>query len=94
MKTIAFLVFILAGPFCLAAPPERASEQGELAPLIAEGAGKIEVGDFPLDLRTETSTHDAELFCLGDNQPASKDGRDWSAPRMDRAGSCARCRTG
>lgn len=40
--------------------------------------GTIDVGDFPLDLRDHTSTHDAELFCLGDNQPASKDGRDWS----------------
>ncbi|MFK7788836.1 MAG: hypothetical protein AB8C95_04990, partial [Phycisphaeraceae bacterium] len=40
--------------------------------------GQLEVGDYPLDLRVETSTHDAELFCLGDNQPASKDGRDWS----------------
>lgn len=40
--------------------------------------GTIDVGDFPLDLREQTGTHDAELFCLGDNQPASKDGRDWS----------------
>jgi len=40
--------------------------------------GAIDVGDFPLDLREQTAAHDAELFCLGDNQPASKDGRDWS----------------
>ena len=40
--------------------------------------GALELGDAPLDLRIQTSTHDAELFCLGDNQPASKDGRDWS----------------
>lgn len=40
--------------------------------------GRLEVGDFPLDLRTQSSAYDAELFCLGDNQPASKDGRDWS----------------
>lgn len=40
--------------------------------------GKLDLGEQPLDLRTQTSSHDAELFCLGDNQPASKDGRDWS----------------
>lgn len=40
--------------------------------------GKLELGDYPLDLRELTDEHDAELFCLGDNQPASKDGRDWS----------------
>lgn len=40
--------------------------------------GRLELGGAPLDLREETAEHDAELFCLGDNQPASKDGRDWS----------------
>jgi len=40
--------------------------------------GTIDVGEFPLDLREQSDKHDAELFCLGDNQPASKDGRDWS----------------
>lgn len=40
--------------------------------------GVIEVGEGPLDLREQTSSGDAEFFCLGDNQPASKDGRDWS----------------
>lgn len=40
--------------------------------------GVLELGDAPLDLRVETIAHDAELFCMGDNQPASKDGRDWS----------------
>ena len=40
--------------------------------------GRLDVGDHPLDLREQTSAHDAELFCLGDNQPGSKDGRDWS----------------
>ena len=40
--------------------------------------GVLDVGDHPLDLRTQTREHDAEYFCLGDNQPASKDGRDWS----------------
>ncbi|MGB0766451.1 MAG: signal peptidase I [Phycisphaeraceae bacterium] len=39
--------------------------------------GRLEVGPNPLDLRTQTRDYDAELFCLGDNQPASKDGRDW-----------------
>ncbi|MEO0476243.1 MAG: signal peptidase I [Planctomycetota bacterium] len=40
--------------------------------------GVIELGDNPLELKEASGTHDAELFCLGDNQPASKDGRDWS----------------
>lgn len=40
--------------------------------------GVLEVGDHALDLRVQADTHDAEYFCLGDNQPASKDGRDWS----------------
>lgn len=39
--------------------------------------GKLELGPNPLDLREQSDTHDAEMFCLGDNQPASKDGRDW-----------------
>lgn len=40
--------------------------------------GKLELGDLPLDLRQQSADHDAELFCVGDNQPASKDGRDWA----------------
>ncbi|MEM6504073.1 MAG: S26 family signal peptidase [Planctomycetota bacterium] len=40
--------------------------------------GQLEIGDDPLELREQSSTHDAELFCVGDNQPGSKDGRDWS----------------
>lgn len=40
--------------------------------------GVIEIGEQPLELRAQTRTGDAEYFCLGDNQPASKDGRDWS----------------
>lgn len=40
--------------------------------------GKIRVGPNPLDLRKSAPDHDAELFVLGDNQPASKDGRDWT----------------
>ena len=40
--------------------------------------GILEIGDEPLELREQTRASDAEYFCLGDNQPASKDGRDWS----------------
>lgn len=40
--------------------------------------GELHVGEDPLELRVQTRSGDAEYFCLGDNQPASKDGRDWS----------------
>ncbi len=40
--------------------------------------GGIDVGPNPLDLRTNSTGHDGELFVLGDNQPASKDGRGWT----------------
>ena len=39
--------------------------------------GMILLGDNPLDLRDRSPAHDAELFVLGDNQPASEDGRGW-----------------
>lgn len=38
----------------------------------------IRIGPDPLELRTRTGDHDPELFVLGDNQPASKDGRSWT----------------
>lgn len=41
-------------------------------------AGHLELGDHPLDLREASSDYDAEFFCVGDNQPGSTDGRDWS----------------
>ena len=47
----------------------------------AEGrrvGGTIQLGENPLELRTSTEEHDAEYFVLGDNQPASEDGRGWS----------------
>lgn len=40
--------------------------------------GRLVVGPTPLDLREHAATHDAEYFVLGDNQPASEDGRGWS----------------
>jgi len=40
--------------------------------------GAITLGEDPLDLRTRAEGHDAEYFVLGDNQPASEDGRGWS----------------
>lgn len=40
--------------------------------------GSLQLGRSPLDLRRGSSAHDAEFFVLGDNQPASEDGRSWS----------------
>ncbi len=42
------------------------------------GEGKIDLGPTPMDLRSASADHDAEMFVLGDNQPASKDSRGWS----------------
>lgn len=41
--------------------------------------GLLSVGPTPLDLRQKSADHDAEMFVLGDNQPASEDGRGWSS---------------
>ena len=40
--------------------------------------GKLDIGETPLDLRPQTPEYDAEYFVLGDNQPASEDGRGWN----------------
>lgn len=41
--------------------------------------GTLDLGSAPLDLRIGGADHDAEFFVLGDNQPASEDGRGWSS---------------
>jgi len=40
--------------------------------------GSIALGPKPLDLSIATDRRDAEMFVLGDNQPASEDGRGWN----------------
>lgn len=58
--------------------PDRYPSSGFARAEARRRGGKLDLGPDPLDLRTETDSHDAELFTLGDNQPASKDGRGWS----------------